>query len=451
MWTAIPAIFEPVITSMITVLAGSIAAYFAQPLVLFIFIANIIAVTCLTIYIHRPVQLLHSKANNAQQQFVSSGETMLLIAPVALAHGALNSVAHQIHGRAKRLYAFMLRLDQGQARLNISTWIALTGLNAAFLAVLVWSSVLGFLPVTLGQIVLLATFFTLLTGASLALLSAVPTLARAHECRKGIIEYLGREEITCRQDLPLAKSFEQSIELRRVDFEYPGTKKSVVKDISLVIPFGSSMAIVGPSGAGKTTLLSVVCGLLSPSSGMIFIDGVDSRSFKAGSFSKHVGFVGQSTALLGGSVYENLTLGLNEHTEDCVVEALEKAEAWEFVKALPKGIWTPLGLNGYSLSGGQRQRIALARALIRRPRLLVLDEPTSALDPRTEVRLQETLRRVMQTTTTVIAAHRLSTIKTVDTIVVMDGGALVERGAFSDLIAKNSRFKELYQASMVLM
>jgi ATP-binding cassette subfamily B protein len=229
----------------------------------------------------------------------------------------------------------------------------------------------------------------------------------------------------------------------RVGFSY-GAGRPVINDLSLVFEAGKTTALVGPSGGGKSTILNLILRLYDPHEGTVTIDDLDIRLASFTSLRDKISFVGQDTFLFSASVSDNIRFGSPTASEEEVIAACKAANAHEFIEHLPQGYKTQVGENGAFLSGGQKQRLAIARAILRDAPILLLDEATSALDSKSEALVQEAIQRLTRDRTTVVIAHRLSTVLGADKICVIEAGALAEEGTAKALLARGGVFRGLY-------
>ena len=252
------------------------------------------------------------------------------------------------------------------------------------------------------------------------------------------------EEVKDQPDARMLPAVTGNVSFEHVSFSY-NKGDEIIHDLSFVVKSGQAIGLVGPSGAGKSTIASLLPRFYNCDSGTIRIDGMDIKEATLDSLRQQVGIVPQETILFNGSVYDNILYGRLDATKEEIEAAARAANAHGFIMELPQGYDTILGDRGVNISGGQRQRIAIARAILKDPRILILDEATSALDTESERVVQEALNRLMIGRTSIIIAHRLSTIKNADRILVMEKGKLVEDGTHDELMEKNGLYAHLYQ------
>lgn len=263
-----------------------------------------------------------------------------------------------------------------------------------------------------------------------------------------VYEILDTEPIVQNPENPVSlENITGSIQFENVSFGYQDT--GVIHDVSFDVLPGQTVALVGPSGAGKSTIIKLLLRFFDPNSGTIRLDGHDIRTLDRKSFLSQIGLVPQETLLFGGTVRENILYGKLDATEAELEEAAQKANAHEFITNMEKGYDTIVGEKGTKLSGGERQRIAIARAILKDPKILVLDEATSSLDNRSESLIQEGLETLMAHRTTFIVAHRLSTIHKADQIIVLDKGCIVETGQHENLMNNKGLYHTLYTMKML--
>ena len=255
-----------------------------------------------------------------------------------------------------------------------------------------------------------------------------------------------------RSDKPYIRSgripfqvLKQAISFESVAFHYNPVEKPALQNISICIPQGKTTALVGPSGAGKSTIISLICRFYDVTLGEIYIDGCPLRELNLADWRSQIAIVSQDIHIFSTTVRQNIAYGLLEATESEIIAAARLANADEFISQLPQGYDTKVGDRGIRLSGGQRQRIALARAIVRNPEILILDEATNALDSISENLIQEALNTLSQNRTVIVVAHRLSTIKHADQIIVLDDRRVIEQGNLQHLLKLNGLFARLYR------
>jgi len=293
--------------------------------------------------------------------------------------------------------------------------------------------------------------FVYFLGALMALMKPVKRLIKVYNFNQVAMAAVERvfeiieKEPTVREsesaiDLPLPR---KDIVFENVWFKYE--EDFVLKGINLKVDMGEIVCLVGPSGAGKTTLLSLLLRFYDPTEGRILIDGVDLRDVRIDSLRRYVGLVTQEPVLFNDTVYNNIAYGMKDKSPQEVEQAAKIANAHEFIVRLPQGYDTVIGERGVKLSGGEKQRIAIARAVLKNPPILILDEATAQLDADSELKVQEAIQRLIQNRTVFLIAHRLSTARRADRIVVMDDGRIVEEGKHEELLARNGLYCKYYR------
>lgn len=292
--------------------------------------------------------------------------------------------------------------------------------------------------ITMGELI---QFFllTLFIGSSLAGLSESYTvLQKTIGASERVNEILGETGETKTEDENLSSPVRGEVEFKNIHFAYPSLKDTLLfSDLTFKVKSGQKIALVGPSGSGKSTIIKLLSGLYPFSEGDILIDGKGIRDYNITALRKNFGTVPQDTILFGGTIRENIAYGKTNATEEEIITAARKANALSFIESFPEKLNTIVGERGVKISGGQKQRIAIARAILRDPKILILDEATSALDSESEKLVKEALNELMKNRTTFIIAHRLSTIREADVILVINKGKIVEQGTHEELSKMN--------------
>ena len=300
---------------------------------------------------------------------------------------------------------------------------------------------------TVGQFVSFSTYMMQLTWPIIALGWVINIFQRGTASLIRINEIMQEpSEIT---DAPGAQNreVEGEIEFRGLNFSYEG--KQVLHDLNLLVPAGSSLAIVGPTGSGKTTLVNLIPRIYDAEPGTVLIDGRPIREYTLAALRRNIGFVPQETFLFSDHIRENIALGVESATDEEIRSAADAANIASDIESFPEGYDTMVGERGITLSGGQKQRTAIARALIRNPKILILDDALSSVDTHTEDKILNHLRDVMRGRTTIFISHRVSTVRNADRIAVLHGGRIVELGTHDELLALNGYYSDLYNKQLL--
>ena len=345
--------------------------------------------------------------------------------------------------KVQESYAVALRRARLQAL--FSPFVQLVGYGT--LAVVMWVGGRQVLSndLTAGELVTFLLYTLTVAGAIGAFTGLYGQLQTALGASQRIFELLGERSDIQEPEQPVSLPSPQgAITFEEVSFRYSDRDVEVLKDVRLTVAPGEVVALVGPSGAGKTTLVQLIPRFFDPTTGRILLDGFDLRELRVRDLRSLMAAVPQETQLFSGTIAENLLMGKPEATEQELREAAIAANAHDFIEAFPSGYETIVGERGIKLSGGQRQRVAIARALLNDPRLLILDEATSSLDSESEGLVQDALERLMKGRTTVVIAHRLSTVRNADRLLVLDEGQIVQEGTHQQLLEEGGLYADLY-------
>ena len=303
---------------------------------------------------------------------------------------------------------------------------------------------------TIGELVAFNSYLLMLSAPAQQLTWMVNAAGEAVAGAQRTFEVLDTTpEIQSPADAVDLPDLSGKVEFSQVSFQYTGENDAALCDISLTVQPNQVIALIGPTGSGKTSLVNLIPRFYDVSHGAVLMDGYDVRQVDLVSLRKQIGIVLQTSLLFSASIAENIAYGRPDASRGEIVAAAKAAQADEFIQDLPDGYDTVVGERGITLSGGQRQRVAIARALLMDPRILILDDSTSSVDMQTERQIQQALSYVMEGRTTFVIAHRLSTVRRADLILVMDRGQIVERGKHSELIQQKGLYREIYELQLV--
>lgn len=368
---------------------------------------------------------------------------MVEMVPVARAHALEDKEAARISALLEETANRGYRLDMVQAHFGAVSWVVFQVFQVVCLAVSGFMAMSGLIKV--GDVTFYQSSFTTVVNQFSALINLLPILTKGLESVSSIGEVLSSDEIEENEGKEELLSLRGEYAFKQVSFSYPGSSKEVLHGLDFTVKQGETIALVGESGSGKTTILNMLIGFILPSGGQLMLDGKDMKGLNLRTYRRFLSVVPQTPVLFTGTVRENITYGLEHVSEEQIAQAVEAANLSEVIKRLPQGLDTMIEEHGANLSGGQRQRISIARALIRNPQVIILDEATSALDSISESEIQEALERLTKGRTTFIVAHRLSTVRGADRILVIGQGRIREQGSYQELMAKKGEFYQMEQ------
>ena len=425
-----------------TLVAMIVITLVKQPLILLVYVLMVPVVLLITRVFKNRIRRENRDFRQNLEVMNSEVSQMIDMIPVSRAHGIEDRATDRVEQRIHQVQETGRRLDKINALFQSSSWAIFQFANLGMLMVGVFFSRKGIISV--GDVVLFQALFNYILMNFNMILNMYPQMAKGFESIRSIGEVLECPDLEQNQGKMEVMGVRGEIEYRDVEYIYHAGEAPAVTGVKLHVRQGECVAVVGPSGGGKSTLLRLTIGFRRPTSGKIFLDGQDMEEIDMRSWRRFISVVPQESVLFEGSIRDNILFGMEEINEARFEEILDAANVREFVDRLPAGLNTRIGESGARLSGGQRQRLAIARALVRDPRVIILDEPTSALDVMSEKLVQEAIERLIKNRTTLIVAHRLSTIRNADRVVVMENGRIVESGKYDELANReDSAFRRM--------
>ncbi len=404
-----------------------------------------IVITPMTLLLLRSFRKAMRRSNNEYRQQIEGMSQrvteMIDLVPVTRAHGAEEFEIDAIEHRLRDVKFKGRRLDRLNALFASSSFVTFHVAITLLLAAITFMVLTGVL--SLEKIALYHGLFALVVGAVSQLTMVLPQFARSFESLRSLGEVLECPDFEENLGKTPVEHVEGRIEFREISFRYSDTTEHAIRDFSFAAEPGDCVAVVGESGSGKSTLMQLTIGFLRPQAGEVYLDDRAMSELDMRTYRRRIAMVPQHTILFSGTVRENITYGLRQFSEEQVWRAIEAAHLREVIENLPEGLDTRIGEMGFKLSGGQRQRLAIARALIRDPRVIILDEATSALDVISEKEVQNAIDNLVKGRTTFIVAHRLSTIRQANKVIVMKQGSAVEVGDPEDLLTRGGEFARL--------
>lgn len=436
------------LAAVATLTGGLVVIGVQAPAFLPVYLVVVPASAALVVKLRRRLRDHNELFRQQVEQLSSRVSEMTTLIPITRAHGLENTALHRVDRTLGEVLHAGLRLDRLNGWFGSIAWILLNAIGVACLAGSALVAYYGWLSITPGTVVMLSAYFSSLTASVTTLLTLTPQIGKGLESVRSIGEVLQAPDLELNAGKAEVTGVVGRFEFRGVGHTYPETERPSLADFDLDVRPGETIALVGGSGAGKSTVLNLVIGFLRPTRGQILLDGVDMETLDLRDYRSWLSVVPQDSILFEGSVRDNVTYGMTDVPEETVRSALRDANALEFIDRMPHGLETVVGERGARLSGGQKQRLAIARALIRDPRVLILDEATSALDSRSEALVQQALTRLVRGRTVFVVAHRLSTIRNADRIVVLDEGRIAEVGSHAELLRRGGAYSGLQAAQL---
>lgn len=394
------------------------------------------------------MRLLRAKLQENNKKFRLEMETTsanviesMELMTVTRAHGLENTQIEKMEAQFEQVAQDGHTLDRTNGMFSRSIWFTTRVIQIVCLLFNVYLALKGHILV--GDITLYQGYFSTIVNSVSNLISLMPMLSKGLESVNSVGDLLLTQDIENNRHKLTPPRLKGSVTFQNVSFRYDDGDTDVLQDFDLDVKAGETIALVGASGCGKTTAINLIIGFGKATTGQILLDGMNINDFNLNKYRSQLAVVPQTPILFSGTIRDNITYGNENISDERVYEVIQQANLKELVDSLPKGIYTVVGVHGDTLSGGQRQRIAIARALIRDPSIVILDEATSALDTVSERMIQTAINNVAKGRTTFIVAHRLSTIRNADRIVVVDQGRVAEIGTFQELMDQKGIFYKL--------
>lgn len=436
-------IFISLLSILLNVTVALGVVIFKDLTVFLFFLATIPVAIIIMVTFRKKIRSYNTDFRKSMEETSAKVMEMVELIPVTRAHALEQHESKKMDSQLTQVAKKGLKLDILQSYFGSIGWVTFQCFQVlclAFTGMLAAGGKIG-----VGDVVLYQTYFGNIIGQISNVILLLPTLTKGLESVRSIGDILLCDELEDKDSKSKMKlsSVKGDITFEHVDFQYPKTDEILFHDLSFHINPGETIAFVGPSGAGKTTILNLVIGFQRPSKGKILIDGKDMNSLHMQSFRSHISVVPQTSILFTGTIRDNITYGMEHISDKQLNEVIKAANLDELIASLPDGLDTIIQEHGNNLSGGQKQRISIARAFIRNPKILILDEATSALDTISEKKIQNAISNLVKNRTTLIVAHRLSTIHNADKIAVIGEGGIQEFGTFQELIERKGVFYEM--------
>lgn len=432
------------VLSIILNIVVSFVVVITKSLTVFYFFLAAIPVAVIIMYAFRSrIKKYNSDFRSEMEETSARVMEMVELIPVTRAHALEDTETKKMDNQLEHVAKTGLKLDMIQTFFGSVSWVAFQLFQVICLAFT--SFMAAQKKISIGEVVMYQTYFGTIVNQISSILGLLPIISKGLESVDSVGDILLSNDVEDSGSKEKLERVNGEISFEHMNFRYRDGTEDVLHDLNLHIKAGETVAFVGGSGAGKTTILNLVIGFLRPTSGRVLIDGKDLNTLDLKSYRSHLSVVPQQSILFTGTIRENITYGRDDISDEQLATVVKAANLDDLISTLPDGLETKLTEHGSNLSGGQKQRISIARAFIRNPQILILDEATSALDSFSEQKIQNAIQNLVRDRTTLIVAHRLSTIRNADHIAVIGEGGLEEYGTFTELMEKKGEFYRLHE------
>lgn len=434
-------IFISVLSIIMNVIVAFVVVVSKSITVFVFFVATVPVAVLIMATFRNKIKRYNSEFRKEMEETSVKVMEMVELIPVTRAHALEAQETKKMDIQLGNLASSGLKLDMVQSFFSSISWVAFQVFQVlclGFTGYLAYKSM-----ISVGDIVLYQTYFGQIVAQVSGIITLLPTISKGLESVNSVGDILRCHDTEEYSDKDKVEKVKGDITFEHVAFHYSDSETNVLDDLNMDIKAGQTIALVGGSGAGKTTIINLVIGFMKPTGGQVKIDGKNMDEIDLRSFRNHIAVVPQQSILFTGTIRENITYGKEDISDEQLWEVIKAANLDDFIESLPEGLGTMITEHGSNLSGGQRQRISIARAFVRNPKILILDEATSALDSISEKKIQNAISNLVKNRTTLIVAHRLSTIKDADKIAVIGNGGLMEYGSYDELMEMQGEFYKL--------
>lgn len=434
-------VFISILSILVSIFASLVIVVLKNRIVFLFFLGTVPIAVFIMVYFKGKIKNYNKEFRKEMEQTSVSVMEMVEMIPITRAHGLEEKEADKMENRLENVEQKGFRLDMIQTYFGSISWVSFQIFQVFCLVFTSLMALNG--KISIGDVALYQSYFASVVGSVANIVGLIPIVAKGLESVESIGDILLCADVEDSNEKRKTVEIDGEVCFENVSYSYNDSKENVLKNVSFKANKGETIAIVGASGAGKSTILNLIIGFMRAEEGHVLIDGNDINEINLHAYREHIAVVPQNSILFGGTIRDNITYGLSDVDEKQLWDVIEASNLYELVRSLPDGLDTMIKEHGANLSGGQRQRISIARAFIRKPKILILDEATSALDTISEKKIQEATSRLTKDRTTFIVAHRLSTIRDADKIAVMEDGRLKEFGTYDELMNKKGAFYKL--------